>query len=98
MANRENVRQHVVPECYLKHFGGADGKIYVREKACGRIFPSGPDALCTEKDIYTLIVDRKRNFSFESINNDIESALGPVLKELRGSVDLNISEAKRRIF
>jgi len=98
MANRPNVGQHVVPECYLKHFGGADGTIHVQEKATGRIFPSGPDGLCKEREIYTLIVDGKRNFSFESINNDIESALGPILKELRERVDLNSDDAKRRIF
>jgi hypothetical protein len=98
MANRANVGQHVVPECYLKYFGGKDGTIHVQEKASGRIFASGPDALCKEKDIYTLILDGKRNFSFESINNDIESALGPILRELCGQVDLNNIEVKRRIF
>jgi len=98
MANRENVGQHVVPECYLKHFGGTDGTIQFQEKATGRIIPSGPGAFCKEKEIYTLIVDGKRNFSFESINNDIESALGPVLKELCGPIDLNIIDVKRIIF
>jgi hypothetical protein len=98
MANRANVCQHVVPECYLKHFGGEDGTIHVQEKGTGRTFHSGPDALCKEKEIYTLLVKGKRNFSFESINNDIESALGPILKELRGSVDLNNNDVRRRIF
>jgi Protein of unknown function (DUF4238) len=98
VANRANVSQHVVPKCYLKHWGDANGTIHVQEKAAGKIFPSGPCALCIENDIYTLIVDGRRDFSFESINNDIESALGPILTELQAGVDLKCGEVQRRIF
>jgi hypothetical protein len=98
MANRANVGQHVVPRCYLKHFGDANGTIYVQETATGRGFASGPDALCKENDIYTLLVGGKRDFSFESINNDIETALGPVLTDLRAGVDLDCEAVQTRVF
>lgn len=98
MANRANVGQHVVPRCYLKHFGDADGTIHVQEKATGKIFPAGPDALCKENDIYTMLVGGRRDYSFESINNDIESALGPVLTDLRGEVALDTEGVRARIF
>jgi hypothetical protein len=98
MANRTNVGQHVVPRCYLKHFSDAKGTIYVQEKVTGRIFPSGPDALCKENDVYTLLVVGKRDYSFESINNDIESAIGPILTELREGIDLDREGVQTRIF
>lgn len=98
MANRPNVGQHVVPQCYLKHFADAGGKIHVQDKDTGRIFASGTDGLCKEKEIYTLLVGGKRDFSFESINNDIESALGPVLTELHDGVDLEAAGVRTKIF
>jgi hypothetical protein len=98
VANRANVGQHVVPRCYLKHFGDADGTIYVQDKVKGKTFLSGPDALCKENDIYTLLVGGKRDYSFESINNDIESALGPVLTDLRPDTDLDREGVRTRVF
>lgn len=98
MANRANVGQHVIPQCYLKHFGADDGTIFAQDKNTGRIFPAGPEGLCKENEIYTLLVGGKRDYSFESINNDIESALGPVLTELRAGVDLNQEGMRTRIF
>jgi hypothetical protein len=98
MANRANVGQHIIPECYLKHFGAADGTVFAQDKGTGRIFPGGPAGLCQENEIYTLLVGGKRDYSFESINNDIESALGPVLTELRAGIDLNQEGMRTRIF
>ena len=43
MANRANVGQHVVPRCYLNHFGDAEGTIYVQDEAAGKTFESGAD-------------------------------------------------------
>ena len=40
----------------------------------------------------------KREYSFERINNDIESALGPVLTDLRASVDLERDGVQTRVF
>ncbi len=98
MAKRCNVKQHVVPQCYLKHFADVNEKIHVREKATGRSFAAGTHDLCYERDAFTLIVDGKRNFSFEGINNDIESVLGPILFGLMGPVDLTNAEVQTRIF
>ena len=64
----------------------------------GRVFPSGPDALCKENEIYTMLVCGKRDYSFERINNDIESALGPVLTDLRSGVDLDREGVRTRVF
>jgi|GEM_PF-4099330 len=98
MANRANVGQHVVPRCYLKHFGDLQGTVHVQETATSKVFSCGPDSLCKENDFYTLLLGGKREYCFESINNDIESALGPVLMDLRASVDLDSEGVRRRVF
>ena len=67
-------------------------------KETGRVFAAGTDDLCNEKEAFTLMVDGKHNFSFESINNDIESAAGSILSELMGPVDRNDAERRTRIF
>ena len=55
-------------------------------------------ALCKQNDVYTWLVGGKRDYSFESSNNDIESALSRVLTELRAGVDLNREGAPTWVF
>ena len=54
MANLANVGQHVVPKCYLKHFGDARGTIHVQEKGTSKVFPSGPGLRSARRTTSTL--------------------------------------------
>lgn len=97
-SGKPNKGQHVVPECYLKQFGAANGALWVQNKDGGKTFVSGPPALCQENEIFTMMVNGKRDYSFESINNDIETEVGVILQELQGRPDLGDPAVQSRFF
>jgi len=82
-ASRPNVRQHIVPQVYLEKFGDARGTLQVQEVATGNVHPGNPPQLCVERDVYTLLHDRKRDDSCDRINNQVEEAIGKLYKRER---------------
>lgn len=97
-ASRPNVRQHVVPQVYLEKFGDAGGTLQVQEVATGKVYPGNPPQLCVEKEVYTLIHERKRDDSCDRINNQVEKAVGELYNHLEAGVDLADEQTKREVF
>lgn len=64
----------------------------------GRVYPANPGALCVEKEVYTLLHDRKRDDSCDRINNDVEGAIGDLYRCLQTGVDLNDEQTRRKVF
>lgn len=79
----DNVKQHAVPQCYLRQFTNADEKLFVLQLDRGKTFPTGTNKVAYEADCYTIFNEGQRDTSCDEVNSAIERHCGQHLAALR---------------